>query len=314
MPRVATNGIEIEYDTLGDPDDPALVLVGGLGSQLLSWDDELCQGFVDRGFFVVRFDNRDSGLSTHIDAPDLDLMEAVATVLAGGEIQPPYLLTDMARDTWGLIDHLGLTGVHLLGVSLGGMIAQTMAIQDPDRVISLTSIMSTTGDPDVGHPHPEAVAVLLEPTPPDRDGAIEHEVACARAISSPDYFDEDYVRARKTLAYDRSFHPDGTVHQLLAIVSSPPRSDQLRALDLEALVVHGTIDPLVDASGGERTAECLRGSELLLIERMGHAIPHEFWAQVISAVVAVAVRGERRSAGAAGAAGAADPAGAAGAN
>ncbi len=296
MPRVATNGIEIEYETSGDRDDPALVLVGGLGSQLISWDDEFCQGFVDRGFFVVRFDNRDVGLSSTVDASDLDLVQAVTTVLGGGEVRAPYLLEDMARDAWGLVDHLGLDRVHLLGPSMGGMIVQTMAIQQPARVVSLTSIMSTTGDPDVGYPHPEVLPVLLEATPAEREAAIEHGVAGDRAVGSPDFFDEDYARARCAATYDRAFRPEGVAHQLLAILSSPPRSEQLRALDIESLVIHGTIDPLIDVSGGERTAECLRGSELLLIERMGHDIPHEFWAGVISAVVAVAARGEARTA------------------
>lgn len=163
MPRAAVNGIEIEYETLGDAADPALVLVSGLGSQLIGWDDEFCRGLVDRGFFLVRFDNRDVGLSTYLDAPEVDLMEVLATVLAGGEIDAPYRLADMADDAWGLIDHLGLERVHVVGVSMGGMIAQAMAIAHPDRVVSLTSMMSTTGDPDVGHPHPEAVSVLLEP-------------------------------------------------------------------------------------------------------------------------------------------------------
>lgn len=294
MPRASSNGIHLEYDTFGDRDDPSLLLVGGLGSQLVSWDDEFCQGFVDRGFHVIRFDNRDVGLSTKVDAPAIDLAEAVATTLGGGTVAAPYHLEDMATDAWGLLDALDLDRVHILGISMGGMIVQAMAIEQPERVVSLTSIMSTTGDPDVGMPHPEVVATLLDPGPQDRAGAIEHSVAGSKAIGSPDFFDEELVRTRATRSYDRCFHPQGVVHQLLAIVTSPSRSDQLRQLDLEALVIHGEIDPLVDVSGGVRTAECLAGSELLLLENMGHDLPQEFWASVISAVLAVAARGEAR--------------------
>lgn len=289
MPRAASNGIELEYETFGDPDDPPLLLVHGLGAQLVSWDDEFVEGLVDRGFFVIRFDNRDIGLSTKIDA-DVDLMEAITAALGGQPVKAPYLLSDMAADAFGLLDALGIEQAHLVGVSMGGMIVQQMAIEHPERVRSLTSIMSTTGDPDVGTPDPEVLPVLLEPTPAERDAYIEHQTEGSRVIGSPEYFDEERTRARHAAAFDRCYHPAGVNNQLLAVLASPPRSTALRGLDVPALVIHGDADPLVNPSGGERTAECLRGSELLLLDGMGHDIPAYYWPRVIEAITALAAR------------------------
>lgn len=287
--RAAANGIEIEYETHGDPGDPPLLLVMGLGCQLVWWHPDFVQSFVDRGFYVVVFDNRDVGLSTKIDT-HLDLLAQVTGYLQGQPIEAPYRLADMAADAWGLCDALGLERVNLLGGSMGGMIVQEMAIAHPERVLSLTSVMSTTGDPDVGQPTPEAVAVLLQESPTEREAYIEQTLANGRFLAGPVWFDEDWIRERSARHYDRCFHPDGVTAQLLAIVTSPPRSDALRRLSVPALVIHGDIDPLVTFSGGERTAECLQGSEFLPLEDMGHDIPRHYWGTVIEHVTSLAAR------------------------
>lgn len=289
MSRAASNGIELEYETFGDPADPTLLCISGLGGQLVSYDEAFCLGFVDRGFHVVRFDNRDVGLSTKIDV-ELDLMASIVAALSGGPADAPYHLADMADDAVGLLDHLGVDEAHILGVSMGGMIAQSVAIRHPQRTRTLTSIMSTTGDPDVGTPRPDILPLLLEPAPTERAAYIERQVAMSRAIGSPEAFEEDRARVRAATEYDRCFHPAGVGRQFLAIVSSGSRTAALRDLDVPTLVIHGDADPLVDVSGGERTAEVIDGAELLILEGMGHDLPTTYWARVISAVTALASR------------------------
>jgi pimeloyl-ACP methyl ester carboxylesterase len=290
MPQAASNGIELEYETFGASGDPPLLLVMGLGAQMISWDDEFCEAFADRGFFVIRFDNRDVGLSTKIDAPDADVLAAATAAMAGQPVDAPYLLSDMAADAWGLLDALDIDRAHLIGASMGGMIVQSMAIARPDRVMSLTSIMSTTGDPDVGMPHPDVLHVLMEPAPVEREAYIEHSVRNSRAIGSPEHFEEERARRKAARSYDRCFHPKGVTNQLLAILASGSRSAALRELRLPALVIHGDADPLVDVSGGERTAECLAGSELLILEGMGHDLPTHYWARIVEGVCSLASR------------------------
>lgn len=287
--RAQSNGIEIEYETFGDPSDPPLLVVAGLGCQMRWWNPDFLQGFVDRGFFVVIFDNRDVGLSTKIDT-HIDLMAAVAGYLQGDPVEAPYHLSDMAADAWGLCDALGLDRVNLMGASMGGMIVQQMAIDHPERVASLTSIMSTTGEPDVGQPTAEAVGVLLQPAPSEREAYLVQALEAGRLLAGPVHCDEDWIIERNAIAFDRCFHPEGQTAQLLGIVTSPPRSEALRALDVPALVIHGDIDPLVTFSGGERTAESLRGSEFLVLEDMGHDVPRHYWATIIEHVTALVSR------------------------
>ncbi len=282
-------GIEIEYETFGDPEDPALLLVMGLGAQMISWEEELCEGLVDRGFFVIRFDNRDVGLSTKIDA-DVNVVESAMAAFAGQKIEAPYLLTDMAADAMSVLDDLGIAQAHIVGASMGGMISQTIAIEHPERVRSLTSIMSTTGDPDVGQPNPDVLPLLLQAPPPDRDGAVAHSVAVSKAIGSPEHLDEERLRIRAERAYDRCFYPRGTGQQLVAILASGSRSDALRKVKVNTLVVHGDIDPLINVTGGERTAEVIDGAELLILEGMGHDLPVNYWSAVIEAITALAAR------------------------
>jgi pimeloyl-ACP methyl ester carboxylesterase len=289
--RAQSNDIEIEYETFGDPDDPALLLVMGLGAQLLSWDVELCEGLVDRGFFVIRYDNRDVGLSTKIAVdPPVDIMAEITKALAGGPVEAPYSLADMAADGIGLLDALGIDRAHIVGASLGGMIVQTMAVNHPERVLSLTSIMSTTGDPDVGQSDPEVLPILLEPLPSERAAYIAASVEASRAIGSAAHFDEERSARLAGQAFDRCYYPAGVGHQLLAGVASGSRSEGLRGLRVNTLVIHGDVDPLITVSGGERTAEVIPGAELMVLEGMGHDLPAFFRPAVIEAITALAAR------------------------
>ena len=288
--RASSNGIEIEYETFGEDSDPPLLLVMGLGAQMVAWDTELCEGLVDRGFYVIRFDNRDVGLSTKVDVGELDVLTEVMKGLSGGEPTAPYLLSDMAADAVGLLDALGIDRAHIVGASMGGMIVQAIAIAHPERVLSMTSIMSTTGDPDVGAPNPEVLPLLLQPAPAERDAYIANAVEAGRLLGSPEHFDEVRAAEKAGLSYDRCFYRAGVGHQLLAITASGSRSDALRHLDINTLVIHGDVDPLVNVSGGERTAEVIPGAELLIFEGMGHDLPSYYWPQVIEAITALASR------------------------
>lgn len=274
MPSAAANGITIEYETTGDPSAPPMLLIMGLGGQLTAWDDRFVEKLAARGFYVIRYDNRDVGKSTWFDdagPPD------VAAALTG-TATPAYVLDDMAADAAGLLDHLGIDSAHIVGVSMGGMIAQAVAIAYPERTRTLTSIMSTTGDPTVGQPHPEALATLMMPVPPDRATMIEQSVTSWRTIGSPGFpFDEAEVRQRSGAAYDRGFHPYGTGRQLIAIVSSPDRTPGLTTLAVPTLVIHGADDPLVDPSGGTATAAAVPGARLKVIPGMGHDLPKELF-------------------------------------
>jgi pimeloyl-ACP methyl ester carboxylesterase len=283
MPSATANGITIEYETAGDPDDPPLLLIMGLGGQLIAWDDDFVATLAARGFYVVRFDNRDVGRSTWFDEAGVpDLMAALL-----GQAQPAYLLSDLVADTAGLLDALGLESAHVLGVSMGGMIAQSLAIQHPGRVRTLISIMSTTGDPTVGQPHQEAVAALMVPPPESKQEAVELSLKSWQVIGSPGFpFHEDRIAARAAAAYDRAVHPAGTARQLVAILSSPDRTPDLRRLRMPALVVHGESDPLIDPSGGRATAAAMPGATLWTIPGMGHDLPVELFSELADRVAA----------------------------
>jgi pimeloyl-ACP methyl ester carboxylesterase len=280
MPTAASNGIEICYETFGSPDDPTLLLVMGLGSQMINWPDELCAAFADRGFHVVRFDNRDTGGSTLCDGDT----PSVRAAMGGGDVTVPYLLADMADDAAGLLDHLGVDRAHVFGVSMGGMIAQTLAIRHPRRVATLASVMSTTGDPEVGAPTREAMASLMASPATTRDEYQDAAVRHAHVWGSPGLFDEDRLRTTAGRAWDRGYDPQGTARQLLAILSSGSRSADLAQLDLPTIVIHGTADTLVQPSGGERTAEVIPDAKLVMIEGMGHDLPEPLWPQLVDLV------------------------------
>lgn len=272
MPTVTANGISIEYDTFGDPGAPPVLLIMGLGAQMTLWEPEFCQAIADRGYYVIRFDNRDIGLSSWFDdAGSVDLGELLA-----GTAAAPYSLADMAADAAGLLDALGIESAHIVGASMGGMIAQTFAIDYPQKTRTLTSIMSTTGDPSVGQPAPDALSALLAPEPTSRDEAIESDVLLWKVIGSPGYpFDEARIRERAELNYDRSFHPSGVLRQLAAIITQPDRTQSLGSVNVPTLVVHGAEDPLVDPSGGQATFGAVPNAKLKIVPGMGHDIPTE---------------------------------------
>jgi pimeloyl-ACP methyl ester carboxylesterase len=284
------NGIEIGYETHGDPSGEPLLLVMGLGAQLIAWPVELCDALVDRGFFVVRYDNRDTGLSTKFADVGGDFMTSFLAASQGEPVEVAYQLSDMAADGMALLDHLGIESAHIVGASMGGMIAQTMAIEYPARVRTLTSIMSMTGEPEYGQPTPEAMAILVRPVATTRDEAIENSVAGSRVISSPEHFDETEARARAAEAYDRCFNPAGVARQLLSILASGSRAEGLARLDVPTVVIHGDVDPLVTLSGGQRTADLVPGAELLVIEGMGHDLPPAVLGQVVEAITSLAAR------------------------
>jgi pimeloyl-ACP methyl ester carboxylesterase len=295
LPTARANGIEIAYEVIGRAQDPALLLVMGLGTQMIHWDDELCSMLAGRGHRVIRFDNRDVGLSTKlVDRGQPNVIAAFAALARGSAVEAPYTLSDMAADAAGLLDALGIEAAHVVGASLGGMIAQTLAIEHPVRVRSLTSIMSTTGDRDLPGATPGAAAALLTPAPPDREGNIARGVQVFRAIGSPGFpFDEARVRDRAARAYDRCFHPAGTARQMMAILAAPSRREALRGVRVQTLVIHGADDPLVPLACGVDTADAIPEAERLVIEGMGHDLPRAVWPRIVDAIAALTARAER---------------------
>lgn len=291
MPRVEANGLEFEYDTFGEADAPPLLLIMGLGAQMISWDEEFCELLADRGFHVVRFDNRDVGLSTKLDHLGTSDLGAVA----GGSQSPPYRLEDLADDAADILTALGIDAAHVVGASMGGFVAQLLAIRRPSRVLSLTSIMSAPGGMTDNAPAtPEAMEALLKPPPADRDGMIEHGVWVSSRISGPAHFDPDEARRKRTRAIDRSVSVAGTARQLAAIAAARSRVEQLRELDVPALVVHGEVDPLVPVENGRRTAEAIPGARLLVVPTMGHDLPRPCWPEIVDAIVETARRADAR--------------------
>ncbi len=291
----SVNEVEIAYEAFGDPADPTMLMIMGLGVQMLGWDEELCRMLAGRGYQVVRFDNRDVGHSTKVQGgPRPNVMAAVA----GDARSASYRLDDMADDCVGLLDELGVEAAHLVGASQGGMIAQTVAIRYPERVLSFTSIMSTTGDRAVGQPHPAAIPALLTRPPAGRDGFIEFVVEAWKVIGSPGFeVDEEALRARAGASYDRGIFPEGTARQLVAILASGDRTEALRRLDVPTMVIHGTDDILVDVSGGRATAAAIPGARLELIEGMGHDLPAPLWPRLVDLIAENAERAGARAVG-----------------
>jgi pimeloyl-ACP methyl ester carboxylesterase len=284
MSIASANGLEVCYETFGNPSDPPLLLVMGLGAQMIAWDEEFCRALADRGFHVVRFDNRDSGLSSKIEGGPVPNPVAA---MGGDTASAAYRLSDMARDAVGLLDALGIAKAHIVGASMGGMIVQTIAINHPDRVLSMASIMSTTGGPEVGRATPEALAALLAPRPTTREEAIEAAMK-GRAITaaSPGFpFDEAKARAFVAASYDRSNYPIGMARQLVAIMASGDRTEGLKSVKVPTVVIHGEADVLVTPSGGHATAAAIPGAKLVTIPGMGHALPPGAWPVVIDAIV-----------------------------
>ncbi|HEY6779496.1 MAG TPA: alpha/beta hydrolase [Thermoleophilaceae bacterium] len=281
--RAQVGELELAYETIGDPSDPPLLLVMGLGMQLIHWQRELCETLAQRGFYVIRFDNRDAGRSTQINAPVPNLLRG----FVGLRIDAPYRLEDMAADTLGLLDRIGVERAHVVGASMGGMIAQTLAIVAPQRVLSLGSIMSTTGARNASRPKPHVWRMLLARAPREREAYIEHFVRLFTLIGSPRYpADPAQLREMAGITYDRGSHPAGTARQLAAIIASGDRTSRLRMLDVPAVVIHGREDPLVRFRGGEATARAIPGARLVAFDGMGHDLPPELWPEIVAALVA----------------------------
>jgi len=265
MPTAHNGGVDIHYEPFGDRHLPVLLLVNGLGSQCINYDEEWCRRFGREGFAVVRFDNRDVGLSSKLDGVD-------------------YTLADMAGDALAVLDALGAERAHVMGCSMGGMIAQRLAIDHPERLYSMTSVMSRTGEPGFGESREDALALLMTPPPSDRAAYVERQVDARRVYGSkPEWLDEDDIRRRAGAAYDRCFYPAGIRRQMQAVAHDGSRAEGLATVDLPVLVIHGSRDTLIDPSGGRRTAELIPGARYVEIEGMGHDYPPAVWARWVSA-------------------------------
>jgi pimeloyl-ACP methyl ester carboxylesterase len=286
-PQIArANGIELCYEIFGDADAEPMLLIMGLGAQMIQWDDDFCRQLAARGFRVIRFDNRDIGKSSRMTGGKrLTPVELLKLRFLKIPVAAPYTLRDMAQDVTGLMDALHIHQAHLVGVSMGGMIAQEIAISFPQRVRSLTSIMSTTGNPKVPPPTREAAAMLMAPPPASREEFLARFAQTwkiLRAGSFPQ--DEALDRGRAERTYERGLNPAGVGRQLRAILAAGSRKQRLRSVKAPTLVIHGTVDPLVHPEGGKDTAASISGAKLLMIEGMGHALPIPMWPQIIDAI------------------------------
>lgn len=288
MPFVRANGIDICYEIDGPDNGDPLLLVNGFRSQLISWDQGLLDLLYEAGFRVIRFDNRDVGLTTKTQGP-LPTFRPADPGLPELESPAPYTAADMATDGIALLEALGIERAHVAGASMGGMIVQNMAIGHADRVRSMTSIMSTTGDRSVGQSTPEARAALLAPPPTERDAYLDQSVEAWRIISGP-HFDPERVREKAARAYDRSFYPAGAAFQMAAVIADGDRTPRLANVTCPTLVIHGRADPLVTLSGGEATAKAMPGAELLVLDEMGHDVSPPVHADIAAAIAKVAAR------------------------
>lgn len=292
--NIGPSKINIAYERMGDPGLPPVLLIHGLGKQLIDWSDGFCNALVERGMQIIRFDNRDVGRSTHIpDAPMPDL----PAVLRGDLSSVSYTLSDMAADAVGLLDFLGIDSAHLVGVSMGGAIAQTVAIEYPNRVRSLTSMMSTTGDMKVGQTAPETMKALFSgPPPATRQEVIDLQVKAFAVVASPGFpTEQTVVAANAARAYDRAYDPVGLTRQAIATVAFGDRTERLRRLDVPTLVIHGLDDAMCDVSGGRATAAAIPQSKLVIIEGMGHNLPPGLWSEIAEQIAENVRKGESRT-------------------
>jgi pimeloyl-ACP methyl ester carboxylesterase len=283
--------VEIAYETLGEPGGVPLLMVHGLGQQLVGWHPDLLAELVARGYQLAIFDNRDAGLSTHfLGSPD------IGELLARDASSAVYTLTDFADDTAGLLDALGWDTAHVLGVSMGGMVVQTLATRHPHRIRSLTTVMATTGAEGIGQATDEALATLVSPPALTRDDYIANSVESSTVIGSTDFpIDHEHIRARAGKSWDRGYDPGASVRQVAAILASGDRTPSLSEVRIPTLVVHGTADPLVNVSGGRATAAAIQGAELLEVEGMGHDLPRAVWPRFLDRLDDVVARGENSS-------------------
>lgn len=290
MPHIkAPDGVTLEYDTFGSSTAPPLLLVMGFGSQMIAWPRAFCERLSSAGRFVIRFDNRDCGLSSKLDGETVDLGSVLAAASAGDLARvralAPYTLSAMSADALGLLTGLGIERAHIVGSSMGGMIAQTMAIEHPERTMTLTSMMSTTGESDFGQSTPAAAEALRTAPPADRQGYIDAVAQKSLIWSSKRYSDLSAPRELAAASYDRCYYPEGRGRQLAAMIASGSRADGLRSLQVPTLVIHGLDDTLIAPSGGERTAALVQGAHLLLLPDMGHDRPVPLWPQLCEAIL-----------------------------
>jgi pimeloyl-ACP methyl ester carboxylesterase len=283
-------GITLCYETYGDPADPPVLLVMGLGAQMVAWQEDFCLELAERGLYVVRFDNRDIGRSTHLQGPPPSLVELLRYSVASTR----YTLADMAQDIVGLMDQLEIDSAHVVGASMGGMIAQTLTADHPTRVRSLVSMMSSTGARRVGRPALSSYAIFLRKAPREREAFIEHAEGLFAKIGSRGIpQDTDGVRGIAALSFDRELDRTGSGRQLAAIIASGDRTPELERIAVPTLVIHGTVDPLISPSGGRATARAIPGAQLMMIEGMGHDLPRVLWPRLIDAFVAHAAEADR---------------------
>lgn len=297
MPSTTANGIQIEYETFGSSSSSPLLLIMGLGGQLIRWPEVFCQELADRGHYVIRFDNRDTGLSSKIDEAGVpDVMKIITATLTGSAVTVPYTLKDMAADAIGLLDALSAERAHLCGVSMGGMIAQTMAIGYPSRILSLISMESSTGDPALPNGSPEAMSSLMTPAPADRNAYIDHMGRVFTVLAGgSSLFDEEWEREKSAESFDRCYHPQGVTRQLAAVLASGSRREDLGTVTAPTLVIHGSLDPLVPVEHGRATAEAIPGAELLLLDELGHGLSFPtLWPRIADAITAHTRRAERQ--------------------
>ena len=289
MPRASFTStdnrqIELEYDHFGNPTDPALLLIMGFTAQMVAWDEEFCQQLANRGHFVIRFDNRDCGLSTKLHGVPSNSDAVIMAAMMETEMPPvPYTLSDMAADAMKVLDHLSIERAHIMGASMGGMIAQTVAIEHPHRVKTLISIMSQPGELTVGQPTQEAMELIVTPAPSDRDEYIAFAPKW-QIWQSKKYRSDEVSRRNAIRDFDRSNYPEGGPRQMAAIYASGSRAEGLQKLQVPTLVIHGTEDQLITPSGGERTAELIPNSTLLMVEDMGHDMPQPLWPLYLDAI------------------------------
>jgi pimeloyl-ACP methyl ester carboxylesterase len=286
-PQIArANGVDLCYEIFGDPAAEPMILIMGLGAQMIHWDDDFCRKLAARGFRVIRFDNRDIGKSSHLSGGKrLTALELLKLRFLKIPVQAPYKLRDMGQDTVGLMDALGIKSAHLVGASMGGMIAQEIAISFPQRVRSLTSIMSTTGNPKLPQATREATAILMAPPPTSREEFLDRYAKTWKVLRAGSFPEEEALdRARGERTFERGLNPAGAGRQLRAVLASGSRKERLQAVKAPTLVIHGTVDPLVRPEGGKDTAASIPGAKLVMVEGMGHALPMRFWPQIIDAI------------------------------
>jgi pimeloyl-ACP methyl ester carboxylesterase len=281
MPNTTANGIQIEYETLGERPSPPLLLIMGLSAQMIGWEEEFCKRLVEKGLFVIRFDNRDVGLSTKFEEAGIP---DIVAAMQGQEFQAAYSLDDMADDAVGLLDALGIEKAHICGVSMGAMITQVIGYRHPSRVLSLIPIMGSTGNPALPRAKPEAFKMLITPAPEEREAYIEYSVIMWKVFWGSLHFDEDIVRKRAAVSYDRVFYPQGIARQHAAIISNGNRKSRLASITAPTLVIHGSEDPLLPIEHGKDTAEAIPDAEMLIIGGMGHCLPKIVWPQIVDAI------------------------------